>query len=253
MREEPIRLYLKKLEEYRLKNMGLSRPDMADELGIPVGTYGNWYRKSGKHAKPSPKYVEWIKRFLKERGIMSADQWIKKDGPDLLERIGFKKGQAIMDFGSGNGDYSIILAEIAGEKGKVFAVDKNKNVLGGLMGRGYGRRLENIEDIFVSEGVGTPTKIPLPDGSIDAIWFSDVLHDGYFEKDEEKEELLQNCYMALKKKGFIAVHPVHMEEKRLKEVIKCTNFYLEKEYRAIILFHGEEFHKGSIFKYKKKA
>ena len=157
-----------------------------------------------------------------------------------------------MDFGSGGGDYSLILARIVGEKGRVYAVDKNRNVLGELMGRAYGKRFGNIEDKFVSRGTETPTEIPLPDESIDAIWCSDVLHDGYFKKDKKKEELLRDFYRTLKEEGFIAIHPVHMEEERLKRVIKSTGFYLEEEYQEAVLFHGSEFHKASIFKFKKE-
>jgi DNA-binding transcriptional regulator YiaG len=83
MREEPIKLYLKKLEEHRLED-NLSRPDMAVELGISLKTYGNWYRRTKRKTKPSSKYAGWIKKFLEERGIISADRWIEKDGPNLL-------------------------------------------------------------------------------------------------------------------------------------------------------------------------
>jgi ubiquinone/menaquinone biosynthesis C-methylase UbiE len=251
MREKPIKLYLKKVEEYRLEN-NLSRPDMADELGIPLKTYENWCRRTKRKTRPYSKYTGWIKRFLESREIISAERFLKKDGPNLLEKIGFRKGQTVVDFGSGGGDYSLILARIVGKKGRIYAVDKSRNVLGELMGRAYGKSFRNIEDKFVSRGKKTPTEIPLPDESIDAIWFSDVLHDGYFKRDKKKEELLRDVYRTLKKEGFIAIHPVHMDEKRLKRVIKSTGFYLEKEYQEIILFHGNEFHKASVFKFKKR-
>jgi len=251
MREEPIELYLKKLEEHRLED-NLSRPDMAVELGISLKTYGNWYRRTKRKTKPSSKYAGWIKKFLEERGIISADRWIEKDGPNLLRKIGFREGQTVVDFGSGGGDYSLILARIVGEKGRVYAIDKNRKVLGELMGRAYGKGFRNIEDKFVPKGTETPTEISLPNESIDAIWFSDVLHDGYFKKNEEKEKLLQNAYRTLKEGGFITIHLVHMEEEKLKRAIKSTEFYLEEEYQETVLFHGNEFHEASISKFKKK-
>jgi ubiquinone/menaquinone biosynthesis C-methylase UbiE len=250
MAERPVEYYLKKLEEYRKEGLDLSRPAIANELGIPFETYRNWYRGTEKRSNPSSKYVKCIKSFLESREIISARRWIEEDGPDLLNRIGVKKGQTVMDFGSGNGDYTLILARAVGEEGKVYAVDKNKEVLGKLMRRAYGKGFGNIEDKFVSGETETPTKIPLPDKSIDVGWFSDVLHDGYF-KDEQKEELLRDVYRILKEDGFIAVHPVHMEKERLKRVIKSTGFYLEEEYQEVVLFHGNEFHEGRTFKFKK--
>ena len=250
MREKPIELYLKKLEEHRLKDLDLSRPDMADELGIPLRTYRNWYRGTKRRTRPSSKYAGWIKAFLEEREIISARRWIEEDGPDLLERIGFREGQVVLDFGSRNGDYTLAVARVVGEEGKVYAVDKDRKVFGELMGRAYGKGFGNIETKLVSAKTGVPTEIPLPDESIDAGWFCDVLHDGYF-KDEQKKELLQDVYRTLKKEGFIAVHPVHMEEKRLKRIIESAGFYLEEEYQKIVLFHGNEFHKCSVFKFKK--
>jgi ubiquinone/menaquinone biosynthesis C-methylase UbiE len=241
---------LKKLEEYRREDLDLSRPAMASELGIPFETYRNWYRETGKRSNPSSKYVKCIKSFLESREVISARRWIEEDGPDFLNRIGVKKGQTAMDFGSGNGDYTLILARAVGEEGKVYAIDKDKKVLDKLMRRAYGKGFGNIEDKFVSEETETPTKIPLPDKSIDVGWFSDVLHDGYF-KDEQKEKLLCDVYRILREDGFIAIHPVHMEKERLRRVIKNTGFYLEEEYQEVVLFHGNEFHEGRICKFSK--
>lgn len=250
MAESPVEFYLKKLEEHRREDLGFPRSSMASELVIPFETYRNWYRGTEKRSNPSSKYAKCIKSFLESREIISARRWIEEDGPKLLRRIGVKKGQTVMDFGSGNGDYTLILARAVGEEGKVYAVDKNKEVLGKLTKRFYGKGFGNIEDKFVSEETETPTKIPLPGKSIDVGWFSDVLHDGYF-KDEQKEELLLDVYRILKEDGFIAVHPVHMEKDRLKRVIKSTGFYLEEEYQEVVLFHGNEFHEGRIFKFRK--
>ena len=250
MREKPVTLYLRELEIYRI-DQGLSRSRMAAELGVPVHTYRNWYRKKGKGVKPSSRYMKWIRTFLAHRKILSADTWIVKDGPCLLRTIGFRQGQTVMDFGSGDGDYTVILAGIVGNKGTVYAVDKNRDVLGGVMGRGHGKGLTNIKHVFVSRKTDPPVDLPVRKRTVDAVWFSDVLHDGYFKEDDKKEQLLRNCRSVLRKNGFIAVHPVHMDEKRLKKVIERTGFSLQREYRRVVMFHGEEFHKASVFKYSK--
>jgi len=251
MAEGFVEYYLKKLEEYRSKDLNLSMPAIAKELDVPFETYRNWYRKTGKRSSPSAKNVKKVKSFLESRGIISAKKFLEINGPYLLKKIGIREGQTVIDFGSGNGDYTLILARVVGEKGKVYAVDKNKEVLDKLMGRAREKGLENIETKLVSGETEIPTKIPLPDESIDAAWFSDVLHDGYFKQDEQKAELLRDVRRVLEEDGFIAVHPVHMEKERLKRIIKNTGFYLKEEYREVVLFHGNEFHEGQISKFKK--
>ena len=45
---------------------------------------------------------------------------------EVLRRIGIKKGQTVLDFGCGYGAYTIPVAEIVGEQGRVYALDKDK-------------------------------------------------------------------------------------------------------------------------------
>lgn len=250
MTSTPIELYLKKLEEWRRRE-GLSRSATADEMGIPAGTYANWYRTSDNKRSPSKPYTRWIKSFLIAKGIVSVDRFLERDGPDLLRRVGVREGQTVMDFGCGNGDYSLILARAVGTRGRVYAVDKDKGVLYELMGRARGNAVDNIEGTFIPQKTGTPTGVPLPDESIDAGWFCDVLHDGYFEEDAWKKELLVDVRRILKTNGFIAVHAVHMDVARLKTVIGSSRFHLERKYHGEILFHGNEFHEGTVFKFRK--
>ena len=177
MSSTPIELYLKKLEEWR-RGEGLSRSATADEVGIPVGAYGNWYRRSDNKRSPSEPYTRWIKSFLIARAIISVARFLERDGSDLLRRVGVREGQTVMDFGCGNGDYSLILARVVGPQGRVYAVDKDKGVLYELMGRARGNTADNIEATFVPEKTGTPTDAPLPDESVDASWFSNETQRG---------------------------------------------------------------------------
>lgn len=246
----PVDLYLKKLDEWRARQH-LPRSAMADELGIPRGTFANWYRKGGDRSTPSGAYARWIKGFLDAHGIISVSRFLEHDGPGVLRRIGVRRGQTVMDFGCGGGDYSLILAQVVGEEGHVYALDKKKEAVYGAMGRAKGSGLANVTPIFVPAKNKTPTKIPLPDESIDAGWFCDVLHDGYFENDEW-ERLLRDVRRVLKPDGFMAVHPVHMEERRLRRIIVRAGFWFDRKYHEELIFHGSEFHRGTISTFKKK-
>ena len=251
MKEPTINHYLKVLDKYRAQTLHLSRAAMAKEMGISPRTYSAWYGDKNKKRKPSSNYIRWIKSFLESRDILSADRWMDEEGLQLLRSIGFGEGDVVVDFGCGRGDYTLMLARVVGERGKVYSVDKDKGVLSELMGRAYGKGLTNVHGTFVSRDEQPPTELPLPNASIDAFWLSDVLHDGYFENDEHKKALVSEVRRTLKKDGFIAVHPVHMEEKRLKTVIKKAGFHMDREYRRVVLFHGSEFHKASIFRFKR--
>ena len=253
MKGEPLKYYLEKLEEYRIRDQGVSRRGMADDLGIPLGTYESWYRQNERRTRPSSKYGGRIKRFLRAREAISVDRFLATDGPALLTKMGFEKGLTVLDFGSGNGDYSLVLARAVGQGGKVYAVDKDKEALGVLMGRARGNRLRNIEDRFVSQQAEQPIEIPVPTASIDAMWLSDILHDGYFKEDEKKLRLLAALRRALKKNGFIAVHPIHMEAERLKWIVPRARLDLEEEYQEELLFHGTEFHEGRVLKFRKET
>lgn len=55
---------------------------------------------------------------------------------EILRRIGIKRGQTVLDFGCGYGAYTIPVAKIVGEQGRVYALDKDKEALNALIQRG---------------------------------------------------------------------------------------------------------------------
>ena len=250
MSEQPVELYLQKLDQWRRRE-GLSRAAMADELGIPPGTCANWYRSGESKAKPSSAYSRLLRSFLFARDVLSVQRFIEREGPQLLERLGFRKDMTVMDFGCGNGDYSLMLARVVGPGGRVCSVDKNRDVLYEMRGRARGRKLDNIHPTLLSTEEDPPTHLDLPAKCIQAGWFSDVLHDGYFKEDELKRELVTNVRRILSPDGFIAVHPVHMDKKRLQAAIESSGYRLERKYTGKLLFHGGEFHRGTVLKFRK--
>jgi precorrin-6B methylase 2 len=59
--------------------------------------------------------------------------WLKKDGEGFLKSIGIREGQVILDFGCGEGHYTIPAAKVVGEKGKIYAIDRDEDVLDELV------------------------------------------------------------------------------------------------------------------------
>ena len=54
------------------------------------------------------------------------DKWIEESGESILKHIGIKRGQTVLDFGCGSGNYTIPAARVIGEQYLVYAIDKDK-------------------------------------------------------------------------------------------------------------------------------
>jgi len=63
---------------------------------------------------------------------------------EVLEKIGIRRGQTVLDFGCGYGIYTIPAAKIVGEQGRVYALDKDKEALDDLMRKAESAGLRNI-------------------------------------------------------------------------------------------------------------
>ena len=60
---------------------------------------------------------------------MKMEKWFTKDVSLFLQSIGMQKGQYVLDFGCGEGYYTIPAATVVGDQGKVYAVDKDEGAL----------------------------------------------------------------------------------------------------------------------------
>ena len=118
-------------------------------------------------------------------------KWLEKDGEQFLKKIGLKEGQTVLDFGCGDGHYTIPAARLLGKKGKVYALDKDKNALNELEKTAMRFGLKNIESI------NGDTKIPLKDNSMDVVLCYDVVH--YMKN---RTLIYDEAYRVLKEEGF---------------------------------------------------
>lgn len=182
------------------------------------------------------------------------DKWLKKDGEIMLKGIGIKEGQIVLEFGCGEGYYTIPAAKVVGKRGKVYAIEKEKDVLDKLMRLARSEGLENIHPMKTAGKL----KIDLGDESVDVVLLYDVLH--YLEK---RREIYQEVYRILKPDGFISVYPKHhisdeplwkLANLRLEEVIKeieNAKFYLGKK-SLQKLIHDNNYTRGYVLIFWKK-
>jgi len=166
---------------------------------------------------------------------------------EILETVGIKTGQIVLDFGCGSGTYTIPAAKIVGEQGKVFALDRDRKALDELMQKAESARLKNIERIDTSG----ESKFGLADESIDVVLLFDVFHHYYFPDKDARKRLLEEIYRVMKPSAFILVWPKHMESEA-KDEIKNANFYLEEEHSETLIHDNKDRERGQILNFRKK-
>lgn len=160
---------------------------------------------------------------------------------ELLENLGVKRGQIVLDFGCGSGVYAIPAARIVGDEGKVYALDKDSEVLDKLMNNAERAGLKNVERVSASAEL----RIDLPDNSVDAVLLFDVLHSYYFPRVEDRGRLLGEIRRICKAGALILVYPRHMEF-TAKDEIEKASLRLESEYSGTVIHDKKNLEKGLI-------
>jgi len=162
-----------------------------------------------------------------------VEKWFKEDAEKVLREVGIKKGNVILDFGCGEGIYSLPAAKIAGKKGKVFALDKSISKIDELIRKAKSIKLENVETVKTSGKL----KVSFPDGYFDAVLLYDILHSYYFSLDE-REKLLEEIRRVLRVRGLLSVYPEHMDVEKIRKEIEKANFRLERKYSQMLIHEG---------------
>lgn len=178
--------------------------------------------------------------------------WLEAEGANFLRKIGLKPGDWVLDFGCSSGYYSIPAAQVVGEKGGVYALDKENNKLSQLREKAEEKGLSNIET-HITDG---ELKVDLPDQSVNVILAYDVLH--YLDR---REKLLAEFDRVLKKEGLLSVYPKHHKDDyplsnfarlSLEEIIKEIErggFSLQEKFFERLI-HDEKFNRGYVLNFK---
>ncbi len=180
-------------------------------------------------------------------------KWIEQDGEKFLEGVGIEKGQTVLDFGSGEGHYTIPASKVVGANAKVYAVDKNKNVLNKLK-----RKLEE-EEITNVELMNEETKIPLGEDTVDAVLCYDVIHlVGKNESStvEDRMKLYRTIKRIAKENALVSVYPTHLvthtdvtSNQEIKKEIEKVGFKFEREIHTELI-HDDNKVKGYILNFR---
>lgn len=177
--------------------------------------------------------------------------WLEKDGEDFLKTIGLKKGQVVLDFGCGEGHYSIPAAKVVGEKGRIYALDKDKKAINRLTKLIKKNKIKNIEIIK------RESNTLLENGSVDFVLCYDVIH---YLKD--RSIVYDELHRVLRAKGTLSLYPKHhkndlplMElarmtlEEIIREVEEAGFSWQNKLIKGLI--HDDYFNEGCILHFRK--
>ncbi len=142
---------------------------------------------NAEYLKPNLNVSNWVERFEKE----GREIYDHRDR--IVAAAGIRPGAAVADIGCGTGLFTPVLANAAGPRGKVFAVDIVPDFLRLVGQRAAGAGLRNVETVLCTE-----RSVELPPRSIDVAFICDVYH--HFEYPQQS---LASLHRALRGNGEV--------------------------------------------------
>ncbi len=132
-----------------------------------------------------------------------------------------KPGQTVCDLGCGNGFYTVRMAKRVGDRGIVYAVDIQPEMLTLLGARAKAAGLKNIKPLL-----GTRVDPRLPAGELDLVLLVDVYHEL-----SNPEEILHALRASLKPHGRMVLAEFRLEDPQvpIKLVHKMSKEQVLKE------------------------
>jgi ubiquinone/menaquinone biosynthesis C-methylase UbiE len=150
----------------------------------------------------------WLERPEREKEEQASKLW---------KMLKVKKGDVIADVGCGSGYHTFKLAQMAGDKGKVYAVDIQDEMLDIIRARMKKAKVTNVAPVK-----GTETDPKLPEGEIDMILMVDVYHEF-----SHPYEMTEAMVKALKPGGRLIFVEYRLEDPKVP--IKLVHRMAEKQ------------------------
>lgn len=152
--------------------------------------------------KPMPDIGFRVMSFL----LRIRDLFISP--PKLLQKVGIKEGQTLLDFGCGSGSYTIPAARMVGEQGSVYALDIHPLAVKTVEKKAKKEGSANITTILSDRDTG------LPDESIDVVLLYDTIHSI-----RDKRALLRELHRAMKPNALLSILVEHI---KVEDVIELA-------------------------------
>lgn len=147
----------------------------------------------------------------------------------VLRQVAFAPGMSVADFGSGSGDFVLIVSKIIGSEGQVNAIDVQESSLSSVRSRA---RIEGLLNIVpIRANLEVPRASTLADNSQDVVLLTNILF-----QNQKKNEIIQEAHRTLKPGGMV----VFIDWQKEAILGPTRNYRLDKK-EVISLFTSEGF------------
>ncbi|RZN33014.1 MAG: class I SAM-dependent methyltransferase [Methanosarcinales archaeon] len=119
----------------------------------------------------------------------------------ILDEVRIKPGFSVLDYGCGSGSYITAAAELAGDSGRVYALDIHPLAIKRARRIASRNQLANVKTIQSNCATG------LPDNSVDAALLYDVFH-----KLSDPDSVLMELHRVLTPNGILSFSDHHLTE-----------------------------------------
>jgi ubiquinone/menaquinone biosynthesis C-methylase UbiE len=181
---------------------------LVDSLPAPLTHY------MGREIAATMHYegASWLMRGERDR---------EEDTKALLAALHLKAGQSVCDLGCGNGFYTLPMSKRVGDKGVVYAVDIQPEMLHMLEIRAKSLGFKNIKSVLANR-----VDPHLPPGQLDMVLLVDVYHEL-----SNPAEVLRAIRASLKPEGRMVLAEFRLEDPEvpIKLLHKMSKEQIRKE------------------------
>jgi SAM-dependent methyltransferase len=181
-------------------------------------------------------YGREIAHFMTHEGAawLERPEREKEERPDLLVKaLQLRQGQIVADIGCGTGYFTWRLAQAVGERGVVYGVEIQPEMLQLLDTRMRERRVLNVVGVL-----GTPQSPNLPE-RVDLVLLVDVYHEM-----SHPAEMMEAICQQLRPGGRLVIVEYRAEDPnvQIKPLHKMTEAQIKKEMAELPLKYVETVH-----------
>jgi ubiquinone/menaquinone biosynthesis C-methylase UbiE len=132
----------------------------------------------------------------------------------ILKEAGIKPRFKVLDYGCGPGSYTVPVAELVGNSGRIYALDIHPLAISYIKSIVAKKRLTNVETIQ------SDCKTGLPDASVDVVLLYDIFHDL-----GDPDGVLAELHRVLKPNGILSFNDHHLKENEIVSVVTKNGLF----------------------------